>query len=74
MNFKPVDECYEDGLHILLMKDGTVKWSNRDNAHFTVPDVEHLSYNNSSIAYAALVDVETAPGGGLRFHLETRSK
>lgn len=61
MNFKPVDECYEDGLHILLMKDGTVKWSNREKAHFTVPDMEHLSYNDSSIAYAALIDVETAP-------------
>ena len=58
MNFKPVDECYDDGLHILLMKDGTVKWSSRENAHFTVPDKEGIAYNDGAIVYAALVEVE----------------
>ena len=58
MNFKPVDECYEDGLHILMMKDGTVKWSSRENAHFTVPDKEGIAYNDGAIVYAALVAVE----------------
>ena len=58
MNFKPVDECYDDGLHILLMKDGTVKWSSRENAHFTVPDKEGVAYNDGAIVYAALVEVE----------------
>lgn len=61
MNFKPVDECYEEGLHILLMKDGTVKWSNRENAHFAVPNEGGVAYNDDAIAYAALVDVESAP-------------
>ena len=58
MNFKPVDECYDDGLHILLMKDGTTKWSSRENAHFIIPDMESLSYSDSVIAYAALVERE----------------
>ena len=58
MNFKPVDECYEDGLHILLMKDGTVKWSSRENAYFVVPGEEGMSYNDSAIIYAALVEME----------------
>ena len=56
MNFKPVDECYEDGLHILLMKDGTVKWSSRENAHFTVHGEEGIAYNDGTIVYAALVE------------------
>lgn len=54
MNFKPVDECYEDGLHILM----TVKWSSLENAHFTVPDKEGIAYNDGAIVYAALVAVE----------------
>ena len=58
MNFKPVDECYDDGLYILMMKDGTVKWSNRVDAHFTVPDKEGMAYNDNVIAYAALVERE----------------
>lgn len=58
MNFKPVDECYDDGLHILLMKDGTVKWSSRENAHFTVHGEEGIAYNDGTIVYAALVEVE----------------
>ena len=58
MNFKPVDECYDDGLYILLMKDGTVKWSSRENAHFIVPDKEGMAYNDNVIAYAALVERE----------------
>ena len=58
MNFKPVDECYEDGLHILLMKDGIVKWSNRENARFTVPNEDGIAYSDSSIVYAALVEIE----------------
>lgn len=58
MNFKPVDECYEDGLHILLMKDGTVKWSSRENAHFTVHGEDGIAYNDGTIVYAALVEVE----------------
>lgn len=58
MNFKPVDECYEDGLHILMMKDGTVKWSSRVNAYFTVPDKEGVAYNDGAIVYAALVERE----------------
>lgn len=58
MNFKPVDECYDDGLYILLMKDGTVKWSSRENAHFTVHGEEGIAYNDGTIVYAALVEVE----------------
>lgn len=59
MNFKPVDECYEDGLHILLMKDGTVKWSSRENAHFNVPNQDGISHQRyDTIVYAALVEVE----------------
>lgn len=58
MNFKPVDECYDDGLHILLMKDGTVKWSNRVDAHFTVHGEEGIAYNDGTIVYAALVERE----------------
>lgn len=61
MNFKPVDECYEDGLYILLMKDGIVKWSSRENARFTVHGEDGVAYNDGAIVYAALVDVESAP-------------
>lgn len=58
MNFKPVNECYDDGLYILMMKDGTVKWSSRENAHFTVHGEEGIAYNDGTIVYAALVEVE----------------
>lgn len=59
MIFKPVDECYDDGLYILMMKDGTVKWSSRENAHFNVPNQDGISHQRyDTIVYAALVAVE----------------